>query len=74
MLALKVQKSSIRTPTEEHRHLLKQLDESGNYFSWDVHPNRIKATNMSNARIRKKILAIVKTEEFLEDNVLYRVS
>ena len=69
---MKVHKCTIRTPTEEHRYLLDQLDKFGNYFSWEEHPNRIRATAISTARIRKKITALLKTEEFLEENPLYR--
>lgn len=69
---LKVQKNDIRYPAEEHKYLLDQLDKFGDYFSWEVHPNRIKSTDISIARIHKKIAALLLTEEFLEGNPLYR--
>lgn len=72
MLTLKVQKNHIKTPDEEHKYLLDQLDKLGNYFSWEVHPNRVRTTAISRERIRKKLNILFKSEDFLEDNPLYR--
>ena len=72
MLISKVQKGCIRTLDEEHLFLLGQMDKIGNFFSWEVHPNRMNAAKIARDRMRKKIVALVQTEEFLEDNPLYR--
>jgi len=71
-MSLKVQKDKARDCNEEHQHLINQLNSAGNYFSWEVHPNRVKATEIFVTRIRKKIAALITTEEFLEENPHYR--
>ncbi len=65
---MKVCKDRIRTPEEELEHLNALLFASGNFFSWDVHPNRIRASVIYSGRIRRKIREVFDSEEYKEYN------
>jgi hypothetical protein len=67
-LSMKVCKDRIRTPIEELEHLNLLLFSSGNFFSWEVHPNRVRASDLHCARLHKKIREVFDSEEYKDYN------
>lgn len=63
---MRVDKDKIRTPDEEYDYLDNKLKNLGNYFSWEVHPNVVKATDIQDKRLKKKLKALVDSEEYKE--------
>lgn len=74
MIISKVDTNRARTATEEREHILDQMDKLGNFFAWDVHPNRLRSNDISRARLYKKLLKVVQSEEFLHENPLWRTT
>lgn len=70
---MRVCKAKAMTPDEELDYLNNEIDKAGNYFAWEVHPNKIRASDMLIKRLRQKIKKIVASPEFLEYNPLYRL-
>lgn len=68
MLGLKVDKSKIKTPLEELVYLRAQKEKAGNFFTWEVHPNKVKTSEITRKRLCKKIRCLIKTEEFIDEN------
>ena len=60
------------TPDEEYAYLWEQIRNGGDFFSWDVHPNVLRASNIRDARLRKKLKKLVDSEEFQEYNQWYK--
>jgi hypothetical protein len=69
---MKVDKSKIRTPDEEYAFLWDKLRSMGDYFAWDVHPNRIRADDMYRKKLHKKLKILVDSDEFQEYNPWYK--
>lgn len=69
---MKVTAQKIRTPDEEYEYLNRQLQECGNFFPWDEHPNRLRASNIQAARLRKKLSELIASEEFQDYNQWYK--
>jgi hypothetical protein len=65
---MKVCKDRIRTPVEELEYLNTLLFSAGNFFSWDVHPNRIRSAELYTARLRRKIRQVFDSDEYKEYN------
>lgn len=63
---MKVQYSEIRTPCEELDHLKEQYLLSGNFFSWEVHPNVLRASDMYSEKLRKKIRTFTDSASYKE--------
>ena len=68
---MKVSTQKIRTPDEEYEYLNKQLEESGNFFSWEEHPNKMRAYDIRVARIKKRLSELIASKEFKEYNPWY---
>lgn len=68
---MKVSAKKIRTPDEEYEYLNNELRESGNFFAWEEHPNRVRATNIRQARLQKQIKELVASEEYKHYNQKY---
>lgn len=64
MLLLKVCTQEARTLEEEYDHLRKLLASGGNFFSWEVHPNVVRANNFRSTKLRKKMAQVM--EEMIE--------
>lgn len=62
--SVKVSKAKLRTPTEEHVYLRERLNEAGNFFAWEVHPNRVRAANILIDRLQKKLWKLLESEEY----------
>lgn len=60
---MKVDKSRIRTVDEEYEHLKNQLELVTNFFPWDADKNKMRVSDISEARIRKKIKNLLDSEE-----------
>jgi len=63
-ILMKICKEKARTPEEELEILDEQLFNTGNFFSWDVHPNRVKAAIIRRQRIHRKMREIVDSDEY----------
>lgn len=68
---MKVSTQKVRTPDEEYEYLNQQLQECGNFFAWEEHPNRLRASDIRAARLRKRISELVASEEFKDYNRWY---
>lgn len=60
----KVDRGKSRSAVEEYDYLLAKREELGNFIPWEEHPNRLKTFKTQDARIYKKILSVVDSEEF----------
>ena len=69
---MKVDKSKARTPDEEYEHLWNQWQSGGDFFPWDVHPNKLRALELKRKRIWEKIGKLVDSVEFQEYNQWYK--
>lgn len=61
---LSVDKSNLRTLHEEHEYLQEQLWLTGNFFAWDVHPNKVKTATITCQRLYRKIRELERSDEF----------
>ena len=61
---LRVDKSNLRTLHEEHEYLQEQLWLTGNFFAWDVHPNKVKTATITCQRLYQKIRELERSDEF----------
>lgn len=52
---MRVDKSKMWTPEEELAYLWKQLLNLPDFIPWDVHPNVLRASNIREARLHKKV-------------------
>ena len=52
---MQVCRTRIRTPCEELDYLKEEYLLVGNFFCWEVHPNVLRASDIREARLRKKI-------------------
>lgn len=68
---MKVSTQKIRTPDEEYEYLNKELQECGDFFAWEEHPNRMRAYNIRAARLKKRLSELVASEEFRYYNPWY---
>jgi hypothetical protein len=69
---MKVDKSKIRTPDEEYAYLWDKINNLGNYFIWDVHPNVARATEITRKGLFKKLKVLVDSDEFQAYNPWYK--
>lgn len=60
---MRVDKSKAQRPDERLQELREQLEQVGNFFPWDVHPNKVRAANIQHSRILRKIKLLVDSEE-----------
>lgn len=67
-ICLVVTKDQMRTPDEEYEYLTITLNSLGNFFAWDVHPNKIRATEIRRQRLSKRLLDLVASDEFQDLN------
>lgn len=65
---MKIDKSKIRTPDEEYEYLRNRLNNLGNFFSWEVHPNVIRADEIQRKKLQKRLTELVDSAEFQEYN------
>lgn len=61
---MQVQMSKVRTPDEEYEYLWNRLGELGDFLAWEVHPNVVKADNVTEKRLWKKLKKLVDSEEY----------
>lgn len=61
-----IHKDKARTAREEYEYLRERLDTVGNFFPWDVHPNKVRAASKLYARLLRKIANIIDSEEYKE--------
>ena len=71
---MRVDKSKARTPNEEFSYIWEKIQETGNFFAWEVHPNKIKVSCITKARLEKKLKLLVASEEFKAYNPGYELS
>ena len=69
---MKVDMSKIRTPDEEYEYLWNEWQSGGDFFAWEVHPNKIRALEIKKKRLWKKIKILVDSAEFQEYNPWYK--
>lgn len=60
---MKVDKQKAMTPPEEYEYWQRKLDKACDFLPWDVHPNKINASNIYERKIRKKLKDIVDSPE-----------
>jgi hypothetical protein len=65
---MRVDKSKIRTPDEEYQYLWNKIQNGGDFFSWEVHPNVLRAYNMRRDKLYKKLQQLVDSAEFKDYN------
>ena len=56
------------TPDEEYAYLWDTINSLGNFFAWDVHPNKVRATEMHREKLRNKLQKLVDSPEFKDYN------
>lgn len=56
--------NKVRTPDEEYWYLWDRLGELGNFCVWDVHPNVVRASEVSERLLWKKFKTLVDSEEY----------
>jgi len=61
---MKVCKGNIRTPCEELEYLKDQYFKAGSFFSWEVHPNRLRASDAYEAKLRKKMRWLIDSAQY----------
>jgi len=61
---VKVDTEKCLTVDEELEYIERQLDLVGNFFRWDVHPNKARAADISAHRLLKKLVAVRSSPEY----------
>lgn len=61
---MRVQTSKARTPDEEYDYLRCRLGKLGNFFVWDVHPNVVRADDITSKKLWKKVKELVDSDEY----------
>ena len=59
-----VDAENCQTVDEQLDEIDRLLNETGNFFSFDVHPNVVRADNILTERLEKKRKALVNSEEY----------
>lgn len=63
-ISLKVQKDKARTPEEAYWYLWGRLGKLGDFVTWEVHPNIVRADNIASKKLWKKFKELVDSEEY----------
>jgi hypothetical protein len=58
-LVVKVCLGGARTLEEEYDYLSQQLEDTGRFLPWEVHPNKLRAATLRAARLNKKIVVVM---------------
>jgi hypothetical protein len=59
MLLLTVCTDEARTLEEEYEHLTQLMADTGRFFSWEVHPNKMRVSEIITARLTKKRIKVM---------------
>lgn len=54
-----------RTAEEELEYIMQQYERIGDFFVWDVHPNQVRACDITSQRLLQKRKALLCSEEYL---------
>lgn len=63
-ISMKVCKEKARTPEEELEYLDELLYNTGNFFSWDVHPNKVRTAHITRMKLHRKMRKVIDSEEY----------
>ena len=61
---MRVSKKNAQRPDERLEELRAYLETIGDFFPWDVHPNKVKASNLLYLKTLRKIKLIIDSEEY----------
>lgn len=62
---MKVDTDNCRTAEEELEYIMQQYERIGDFFVCDVHPNQIRACDITSRRLLQKRKALLCSEEYL---------
>jgi hypothetical protein len=61
---MRVDTNNCQTVEEKLDEVNNQLDQTGDFFSFDVHPNVVRADKIRSDRLWKRRLAIIHSAEY----------
>lgn len=68
---MQVQKNKTRTPEEEYAYIWDKLSMLGNFVPWEVHPNVIKANDITKQKLWTRLKKLVDSEEYKHYTSVY---